>query len=89
MADFDDRSSVLSHGEREIAALVRDGHSVDDIATTRDATTTEVEKALDRIHEKTTKAVATLLQSPYTADAVTELDADARASLRSALDSRD
>lgn len=89
MVDFDDRSSVLSHGEREIAALLRDGHSVEDIATARDATTTEVEKAIDRIHEKTSKAVVTLLQSPYTADAVADLDADARASLRATLDSHE
>jgi DNA-binding CsgD family transcriptional regulator len=83
---MDDRQSILSHGEREIAALRRAGHSVEEIATERGDSPAVVEKALDRIDAKTRRALATLLQSPVTDAAVADLDPDERAELRDRLD---
>lgn len=82
---MDDRQSILSHGEREIAALRRAGHSVEEIATERGDSPAVVEKALDRIDTKTRRALATLLQSPVTDTAVTDLDPEERAELRDRL----
>ena len=75
---MDDRQSILSHGEREIAALRRAGHSVEEIATERGDSPAVVEKAR--------RALATLLQSPVTDAAVADLDPDERAELRDRLD---
>lgn len=74
--------SVLSHGERDVAASLREGRSVEEIAERRDVSTDAVEKAIDRIREKTDRAAATLVQSPFAAEAVADLDPDDRAALR-------
>ena len=73
-----DRPSVLSHGEREIAAALRAGRSVETIAADRDDTPEAVEKAVDRIQEKTDRALATLFQSPFADRAIDDLDGPAR-----------
>lgn len=77
--------SVFSHGEREIAAMLREGQSVEAIADTRDDPVEVVEKARDRIHEKTERALATLLQSPDVETVAADLDASKRATLRERL----
>lgn len=82
---MDDRQSILSHGEREIAALRRAEHSVEEIAAERGDQPAAVEKALDRIDTKTRRALATLLQSPVTEAALADLDADERAVIRNRL----
>lgn len=84
--DPSDRPSVLSHGEREVASLVAAGHSVEEVAEARGEPVEAVEKAVDRIHQKTERALATLLQSPFTADAAADLDPETRAGLRARLD---
>lgn len=81
-----DRPSVLSHGEREVAALLRAGHSVEAIADERGDTPDAVEKAVDRIREKTDRALGTLLQSPFTEQAVDDLEPDARDRLATLLE---
>lgn len=81
-----DTPSILSRGEREIAALLRDGHSPEEIADRRDQPTETVEKAIDRIRTKTDRALATLRQSPYTEDAAAALDDDARRRLLTRLE---
>lgn len=87
MSDPPSDASILSHGEREIAAMLDDGHSIEEIATERDASVESIEKATDRIREKTDRALATLLASPFTECAAADLDATARDRLRSKLDS--
>lgn len=78
-----DRQSILSHGEREIATLLREGQSVEEIAAARDEPTAAIEKATDRIEAKTDRAVATLLESPFSEDAVSRLTDDEQAILES------
>lgn len=84
--DAPDRPSVLSHGEREVAARHADGESVEDIARARDEPVEAVEKALDRIRGKTDRALVTLLQSPFTAEVAADLDPESRDRLRARLD---
>jgi DNA-binding NarL/FixJ family response regulator len=86
MPDITADSSILSHGEREVAAMLDDGHSADEIATARDESVESIEKAIDRIREKTDRALATLLASPFTDRAAADLDPAARKRLRSELD---
>ena len=86
MSDATPDASILSHGEREIAAMLREGHSVEEIATARDESVDSVEKAIDRIREKTDRALATLLASPFTDREATDLDPTSRDRLRSELD---
>ncbi|PSP82216.1 hypothetical protein BRC83_10085 [Halobacteriales archaeon QS_1_68_17] len=82
---MDSLDSILSHGEQAVAAGLRDGRSVEAIARERDVDPETVEKAVDRIHQKTDRAVATLLQSPFVEDAVDDLNPDERARLRAAV----
>ncbi|MFB6084515.1 MAG: hypothetical protein ABEJ94_09745 [Halorientalis sp.] len=85
MSDPD--ASILSHGEREVAAMLEEDHSVEEIAAERDESVESVEKAIDRIREKTDRALATLIASPFTDRAAADLDPATRDRLRSALDS--
>lgn len=82
---MDERQSILSHGEREIAAMLREGRSIETIADERDDPPAVVEKARDRIRQKTDRALVTLLQSPDTEVATADLDPDERAELRTRL----
>lgn len=75
------RRSILSHGERDVAARLADGRSIEEIAEARDTSEEAVEKAVARIRRKTGRAVATLLQSPFAAEAVRELDSERRQEL--------
>lgn len=77
--------SILSHGEREVARLATEGHSVPQIAAARNASESEVEKSLARVREKTERALVTLLESPYVAEVATDLEADEREAIRTAL----
>ncbi|MFB6191724.1 MAG: hypothetical protein ABEI11_00200 [Haloarculaceae archaeon] len=64
-----DTGSVLSTGERRVAELLREGRSVEEIAEARGEPEDVVERAVDRIREKTDRAVATLLESPHLEEA--------------------
>jgi DNA-binding CsgD family transcriptional regulator len=86
---MDERQSILSHGEREIATLRTSGHSVAEIADRRGDTETAIEKALDRIEAKTRRALVTLAESPVTATVAAELDPEDRADLLARLDTPD
>ncbi|RXK51593.1 hypothetical protein [Halorientalis pallida] len=85
MSDDTARPSILSHGEREIAAML-DDHSVEEIAATREESIESVEKAIDRIESKTDRALATLLVSPFTDRAAADLDSTTRERLLTELD---
>ncbi|WP_255148764.1 hypothetical protein [Halorarius halobius] len=78
--------SILSTGEREVAELLAAGHDVESIATERDESVEATRKAVDRVREKTDRAFATLLESPFTGDAADDLPADERERLRAALE---
>lgn len=80
-----DRSSVFSHEERAVAARLREGDDVATIAEDRGMSAATVERTVERIREKTARAAATLLDSPFTDAVVADLDDDERAELRDAL----
>jgi hypothetical protein len=88
--DRTDSRSILSHEERELAGELR---SNPDLTVTEagdrcgmDAGTAE--RADERVREKTDRALATLVQSPYLAETVADLDTEARDRLRAAFDDR-
>lgn len=62
--------SVLSHGERAVALMIADGMTAEEIAEERDMTPKTVEQSIDRIREKTDRALATLAESPFTREAM-------------------
>lgn len=78
--------SILSTGERDVAAQLREGRTVEEIAAERGTSEAAVEQAVDRIHEKTRRAVATLQQSPFTEEVLSALADDERAALHDRLE---
>lgn len=70
--------SILSTEEREVAAALRDGDDVATIAAARDEPESVVERAVERVREKTERAFATLAESPFAAEAASELSATDR-----------
>lgn len=78
--------SILSTGERRVAALLAEGHDVEAIAEQRGESVEATEKAVDRIREKTERAFVTLLESPFTGDVATDLSEDEQERLRAMLD---
>jgi len=81
--------SILSHGERDVARRLRDGQTTSEIADARDTPTDGIEKAIDRVREKTERALTTLAESPFTTDLVADLDPETRRELRDALRAAD
>jgi DNA-binding NarL/FixJ family response regulator len=81
-----DEQSIFSHGEREVAALLRDGYSIEEIADARDEPSVAVEKARARIRTKTHRALTTLLQSPDTEAALAAVDPADRDRFRDRID---
>lgn len=82
-----DRSapSILSRGERDVARRLRDGQSVTEIADARDTSAESVEKAIDRVREKTERALITLAESPFSAEFAADLDPKRRNAILEAL----
>jgi hypothetical protein len=78
--------SILSTGERRVAALLAEGHDVQTIAEKRGQSVEATEKAVDRVREKTGRAFATLLESPFTADLAADLSENEQERLRDALE---
>ena len=76
--------SVLSTGERRIAELLREGRSIEEIAEIRGEPAAVIERSVDRIREKTDRAVATLLESPYLEEAASGRTHEERARIRAA-----
>lgn len=60
--------SILSTEERKVAEALRAGDSVEEIAEARDQTVETVERTVDRVREKTDRALVTLATSPFTAE---------------------
>lgn len=81
-----DDSSIFSHGERMVAAELRDGTDPVTIADERDTSVSEIEAAVERIREKTERAFVTLAESPFTEDLAADLSPERRDALRAALD---
>lgn len=78
--------SILSSGERDVAERLGAGQSVAEIATARDTSSSAVEQAIDRIREKTNRAIGTLLESPVADEAVAALEPEQRSELRSVIE---
>lgn len=78
--------SILSHGESTVAAMLADGMQPEEIAAERDVSPEEMEKSIDRIREKTERAVTTLAESPFTAEVASEMNDETRADVLDALD---
>lgn len=74
-------NSILSTGERRVAELLADGKSLEEIAEARAESVEATEKAVARVREKTDRALATLVESPFTAEAAADLDDAERARL--------
>lgn len=80
--------SILSTGERDVARRLGEGETIGEIADARDTSKEAVERARERIREKTDRALETLLESPFTGDRVAQLDSDRRAELQAHLNQR-
>lgn len=81
MTGSNERPSILSRGERDVADRLRAGESVDDIADARDTTAERVAKTIDRIREKTERAFVTLAESPFADEIARGLDPEIRDAL--------
>lgn len=77
--------SILSTGERDVAAQLHEGRSVAEIAAERDTSEAAVEQAVERVREKTERAVATLQQSPFTEEVLAALADEELAALHDRL----
>jgi len=91
MVGMNQRDSILSHEERAIARLLREDPDAtpESIADARDADVTAVERSIRRIREKTDRAVATLVQSPFLEEATSDLEPEDRERIRSAVDEQE
>lgn len=81
--------SILSTGEREVAALLAEGMEPEAIAAERDVSAEQVDLAIERIRDKTRRAYATLADSPIAAEVAANLDLETRRSVAAALDGLD
>jgi len=79
-------ASVFSTGERRIAELLREGHSIEAIAERRDEPVEAIERGIDRIRQKTDRAIATLIQSPYLEAAAADRAPEERERIRAAFE---
>lgn len=72
-----------------MAGHLRRGEDIRGIADARGSSEEAVELAIDRIREKTRRAIVTLAQSPFLAECARELDRDTRQEIIETLDSVD
>ena len=78
--------SILSHGEADVAGYLREGETDPAaIADSRGVPEEAVRKSIDRIRGKTRRALATLVESPFTEEVAGELDPEEREALIEAL----
>ncbi|PSP76298.1 hypothetical protein BRC86_01445 [Halobacteriales archaeon QS_3_64_16] len=85
MADRSESPSILSRGERDVARRLRAGESVAEIADARESSTESVEKAIDRVREKTERSLTTLAESPFSAELLADLDPERKRTLGAVL----
>ena len=85
MTDRSESPSILSRGERDVARRLRAGENVAEIADARESSAESVEKAIDRVREKTERALTTLAESPFSAELLADLDPKWKRTLRAAL----
>ena len=77
--------SILSHEEGRVAEGLAAGRRPAELAETREGDPAAVERAVERIREKTDRALATLAVSPFVAEAAASLPPATQRSLRAAL----
>jgi DNA-binding NarL/FixJ family response regulator len=82
-------SSILSHEERAVARALAAGEDAASVAGARGTDPETVERAAERVREKTERALATLAESPFVAEALADLDPETRAAVRAALEDGD
>lgn len=87
MPPVDRADSILSHGERDVAGHLREDPdaSIDDIAAARGVSANAIEQSVERVRDKTARALHTLAESPFTAEVARGLDDDVRDRLIQAL----
>lgn len=78
--------SILSTEERKVAAALRKGATIGEIATEQNKPVESIERAVKRIREKTGRALATLAESPFTAEIAAGRPGAERERLAEALD---
>lgn len=78
--------SILSTEERKVAAALRKGATIGEIATEQNKPVESIERAVKRIREKTGRALATLAESPFTAEIAAGRPEAERERLADALD---
>lgn len=78
--------SILSTEERKVAAAIRQGATIKEIATEQNKPAEAIERAVERIREKTGRALATLVESPFTAEVAAGRPEAERERLADALD---
>jgi DNA-binding NarL/FixJ family response regulator len=81
--------SILSHEERAVARALAAGEDAASVAEKRGTDPETVERAAERVREKTGRALATLAESPFVAETLASLDPETRAAVRAALDDGD
>lgn len=81
--------SIFTHEERAIADALREGEDLETIAADRGYDVEVVERARERIRQKTRRALATLAQSPDLEAALADLPAERRADLRDRIADRE
>ena len=91
MSDEEGTVSILSHEERALARHLAANPEATpaEIAAARNRSEEAVVKAIDRIRTKTRRAYATLIESPFAAEAADELAREDRRALRALLDEAD
>jgi DNA-binding NarL/FixJ family response regulator len=77
--------SILSTGEQAVAEGLREGLDAEQIAQQRGEPVQAVEKSIDRIREKTDRALATLAESPFVEERVAGMDDPDRERIRERL----
>jgi hypothetical protein len=78
--------SILSHEERAVARELAAGSDLATVVEARGGDPETVERTADRVREKTERALATLAESPFVAEALADLDPETRQAVRRALD---
>ncbi len=88
MVQQDASNSILSHGEQDVAGYLREhpDATAADIAEARGVDETAVDQAIERIREKTHRAVVTLAESPFAAETLQGADPAIRDRFRSVLE---
>lgn len=78
--------TILSHEERTVARALAEGRSVEAVAEDRGVGPADVERTVERIREKTGRALATLAASPFAGEVARDADPETVRAVRSVCD---